>query len=75
MKTLSQHLKALNFGKFVNDKNEYCKVSTWYDKSTFKMQIVFQNEMEPATENAILTTSIKKVEKVLNERNFRNVTN
>ena len=44
MKTLSQHLKALNFGQFVNDKNEYCKVSTWYDKNTFKIQIVFQKE-------------------------------
>ena len=75
MKTLSQHLKALNFGRFVNDKNEYCKVSTWYDKNTFKIQVVFQKENECATENAISTTSIKKVEKLLNDRNFKNVNN
>ena len=58
---------------FTNYENEYCKVSTWYDKNTFKIQIVFQKENEVATENAITTTSIKKIEKLLNERNFKNI--
>lgn len=75
MKTLSQHLKAGSFGTFINDKNQYCKVSTRYDKNTLKIQVVFQKENEPAYDFAISTTSIKKVEKLLNERKFENVNN
>jgi hypothetical protein len=75
MKTLAQHLKTLNYGIFINDKNQYCKVTTWYDKSTFKIQVTFQKNNEPAYDFALNTTSIKKVEKLLNEKKFQNVNN
>ena len=73
MKTLSQHLKAYSYGKFINNENQYCKVSTYYIKNKFNIMIIFQNENETAYANAILTTSIKKAEKILNEGNFKNV--
>jgi hypothetical protein len=70
-KTLGQVLECKSCGVFVNDKGEYCTVSTYYIKNTKRIQVVFSKGIgNPATRNAITTTSDKKVLKLLSSENF-----
>ena len=75
MKNLSQHLKGLSTGLFINDTQEYCRVTTYYEKNKMVIMIYFQKDYEVAYAPAIKTTSVNKVESILNASNFVNVNN
>ena len=70
-KTLGQLLKGKTSGIFVNDKDEYCYVSSYYTGNKRKFQIIFSKGLNDlVTKPAINTTSEKKVLKFLSSENF-----
>lgn len=69
--TLGTILKCKSFGTFKNDNNEYCRVSTWYERNTKKIQIIFAKEGEIAQKYAVSTTSEKKCIKILVDGGYK----
>jgi len=69
-RTLGMLLKAKSFGTFKNQNDEYCRVSTWYDRNTKKIQVVFCKDGEIASRFAILSTSEKKIVNLLINEGF-----
>jgi hypothetical protein len=70
METLNTILKCKSFGTFKNDKDEYCRISTWYEKHTKKIQVIFCKEGEVANRFAITSTSEKRIIKLIKEEKF-----
>ena len=70
-KTLGQVLECKSYGVFINDKGEYCTVSSYYIKNNKRIQVTFSKGIGTiATRPAITTTSEKKVLKLLSYENF-----
>jgi hypothetical protein len=70
-KTLGQVLECKSYGVFVNDKGEYCTVSSYYIRNNKRIQVTFTKGIGTvATRPAITTTSEKKVLKLLTSENF-----
>lgn len=71
---LNQALKCKSSGVFKSPIGEYVTISTWYDKSTKRIQAIFKKDIGDttigATRYAINTISEKKIVKMLNENKF-----
>lgn len=71
MESLGIILKGRSFGIFKNNKNEYCQISSWYQKNTRKFQVIFRKDcQEIASRFAINTTSEKKILKLIKDEGF-----
>jgi hypothetical protein len=69
--TLGMMLGGRSTGLFINSKNEYCRVYSYYQGSTKRFQIIFSKELsDTATRPAINSTSEKKILKFLSSENF-----
>lgn len=71
--SVADALKAKNYGIFINDNNEYCTVYRYYDNNKLHFKVYFKkgfNDNQNAKREAIITTSEKKVLKILNSENF-----
>lgn len=73
--TLSQALKGKSSGVFKSQATgEYVTISTWYERSTKRIQAIFKKNIGDitvgATRYAINTISEKKIVNMLNENKF-----
>lgn len=68
--TLSDLLLGKSSGKFVNSKEEYCRVNYYYIKNTKYFNIIFCVD-GLATRPAIKSTSEKKIIKLLQTEGFK----
>ena len=70
MERLGMLMLGKRYGVFKNDRDEYCKVSRFYDNNREKYSIIFSNVGSIANKPAIHTVVEKKVVKILKEGSY-----
>ncbi len=69
--TLDNLLRGKNSGVFKNNNGEYCQIIRYYVGNNKKFQIIFSKSLtDIAKRNAIITTSEKRVLKLINDEAF-----
>jgi hypothetical protein len=69
-KSLNLILNCKSSGNFINEKGEYCRVSSCYIGNNRRIQIIFSKDGKSSRE-AITTSSEKKCIKLLNDDGFK----